>query len=160
MAKVLRTVSIDPDVDEFHRLKNTGRVSEIVNDYLKALMGDNFSLSKIENKEALITTVEKDLAKLKVEQLQFEKDIERRKAESLKEENQRTEAFMQSDDFLHNMREMKTLKDLSSKIAAERYEIIMESLMQNTGKDRTELEKMIASKKKSGEGVTLKKVKG
>lgn len=159
MRKSTVNLSINSNVVEAMQISYPKQLSSITEDYWKGLLGKSLEDCGLKNNTDLINKLKEDLAKANVEQLKFEKDLERRKAEGLKEENQRIEEFMQSEDFLMKMREVQTLKDMSSKIAAERYELVILSLMQNTGKDRKEIEKMIASKKKSGDSVTLKKAK-
>lgn len=159
MRKSTVNLSIKSNVVETMQIMYPKKLSSLTEEYWESLIGKSLEECGLKNNNELIEKLKEDLAKANVEQLQFEKDIERRKIESMKEENQKIEEFMKSDDFLKKMKEMQTLKDLSSKIATEGYEIVMNYMIHNTGKNRKEIEKMLVSKKKSGEGVKLKKAK-
>lgn len=82
MTKTTISATIDAEVAEYHRAKGTN-VSQSINDYLKALMGESVGQSK--NFGKLIIGLEADLAKMRMEQKQHEQVFKAKAEEDNKE---------------------------------------------------------------------------
>lgn len=109
MAKGIMSVTVDGEVLDYHRARGTN-LSKTVNDYLKALMGDE--LKKTDNVGELINKLETDLAKAKLEQAQREQVIKVQAEQAQKEEFK---------DDIEYLRELYRKKEEGSKLAEKRY---------------------------------------
>ena len=83
--KRIMNMSIDSNVADYHLTKNRGHVSSMVEDYLRALMGSEYD-EGLKDKTGLIAAAEADLAKLRTEQLHFQKEKELQYKKELTEE--------------------------------------------------------------------------